>query len=314
MSFTPLGKMAAACMLLALANTQTNISTLLIGSASAAPTAKKATMRPVDFNNAEQSVLSFIRMRGDTSGKDTVTYWAGSGFAVLPGAAPKRLFGFEGFNVARMAKQPDGSYRMLTREYAVYRDPKTNAILTTWANPFTEQSNTVFHVQNDPVNQTFGQKDESGKMYPMPFKIMGDTVQLGFDIPISYPNPIDPKTYPLDSGNALYTGSEHFGFFAQKADFDNASLTSVPVQISWARTSPWLPWMKMGDKPGYMLFSAWGKKLNAITEISPDFLAHIKAENPKFLTAPRDFMRPNATTWSEYKRLVLEAAKPTPSK
>jgi Protein of unknown function (DUF1838) len=272
-----------------------------------AKTPMNAKSSPVDFSQAEQSVAAFIRLRGNTTGQDTVTYWAGSGFAVLPGAAPKRIFAFEGFNVARMVKQPDGSWRMLSREYAVYRDPKSNEILTTWFNPMTEKTNAVFHVQNDPVNQTFGRKDEQGRMYPMPFKVMGADVQLGFDIPISYPNPIDPKTYPLESGSALYTGSEHFGFFAQKADFDNPKLTSVPMQISWARTSPWLPWMQMGDKPGYMLFSAWGKKLNSVNELSADLLAHVKATQPKFLSAPRDFLTPNATTWSEYKRLVLEA-------
>jgi Protein of unknown function (DUF1838) len=280
---------------------------LTLASMALAKTPLNPKSSPVDFSQAEQSVDAFIRLRGNTTGQDTVTYWVGSAFAVLPGMAPKRIFAFEGFNVARMVKQPDGSWRMLSREYAVYRDPKSNEILTTWRNPMTEKTNTVFHVQNDPVNQTFGRKDEQGKMFPMPFKVMGTDVQLGFDIPISYPNPIDPKTYPLASGSALYTGSEHFGFFAQKADFDNPKLTSVPMQISWARTSPWLPWMQMGDKPGYMFFSAWGKKLNSVNELSPDLLAHVKAAQPKFLSAPRDFFQPNATTWSEYKRLVLEA-------
>jgi hypothetical protein len=267
-----------------------------------------AAIKVVDFSDGGQSVIAFVRMRGDTTGADTVTYWKGSAFAVLPGQAPQRIFGFEGFNVARMTKKADGSWRMLSREYAVYRDPKTNAILKTWTNPFTEQTNVVFHVQNDPVNQTFGRKDEAGKIYPMPFTVMGADVQLGFDIPISYPNPIDPKAFPRHAHSALYTGSEHFGFFAKKADFDNAKLSSVPVGISWARTSPWLPWMEMGDKAGYMLFSAWGKKLGSVEEMSADLLAHIKKEQPKFLTAPRDDMQPNATTWSEYKKRVLEPA------
>ncbi len=260
----------------------------------------------LDFSNAEQSVDAFIRMRGDTSGKDVITHWLGNGFAVLPGAAPNLTFVFEGFNVARMEKQSDGSWRMLSREYAVYRDPESNAILATWANPYTKAINTVFQVQNDPVNQTFGRKNAQGKGYLMPFSLLGDGVQLGFDIPISYPNPIQPDKFPAESSGALYTGSEHFGFFAQKRDFDNSKLTSVPMQISWARTSPWLPWMKMGNKPGYMLFSAWGRKLNNINELTPDLLAHVSASQPKFLHAPREFVQPNATTWSEYKRLVLE--------
>jgi hypothetical protein len=275
--------------------------------------ATTGAMKAIDFSDAEQSTDAFIRMRGDSSGKDVVTHWLGSGFAVLPGTAPERIFGFEGFNVARMERQSDGSWRMLSREYAVYRDPESNAILATWANPYTRTMNTVFQVQNDPVNQSFGRKNAKGELYLMPFDVLGNQVQLGFDIPIRYPNPIQPDKFPAESTGTLYTGSEHFGFFAQKSDFEveavngTAKMRSVPMQISWARTSPWLPWMKMGNKPGYMLFSAWGKKLNNINELTPDLLAHVTALQPKFLRAPREFVQPNATTWSEYKRLVLDS-------
>jgi Protein of unknown function (DUF1838) len=275
-------------------------------SSNDALAAKSRNTKVVDFNDPAQSVDAFIRMRADSSGKDSVTWWYGSMFVVLPNEAPKRVFGFEGFNVARMEKQADGSTRMLTREYAIYRDPKTNAILKSWENPYTNKTVAVFDVQNDPVNQTFGRKNAEGKVFPMPFKVLGPDIQLGFDVPLSYPNPIDPKKYPMSANHPMYTGSEHFGFFAKKADFDNHRMTSVPVGISWSRTSPWMPWMQMGDKPGYVMFTAWGKKLGGIAEISADFLEHVKSTQPKFLTAPKDFVEPNATTWTVYKALVLE--------
>ncbi len=260
----------------------------------------------VDFANPQDSIDAFVRMRGDTTGKDVVTYWKGSTFAVLPNEAPKRLFGFEGFNVARMIKQKDGSWRMLSREFAVYRDPKTDAILSTWSNPYSSETNTVFHVQNDPVNQSFGKKSAEGKVFPMPFQEMGPDVLLNFDIPLSYPNPIDPKTFPKAAGHATYAGSESFGFFSKRVDFDNKKLSSVPVTISWSRTSPWLPWMQMGDRPGSLMFTAWGKKLNSINDIPKDLVNFVKSFDAKYLVAPRDDIQPNATTWSEYKRMVLE--------
>jgi hypothetical protein len=260
----------------------------------------------VDFAKPEQSIDAFVRMRGDTSGKDVVMLWTGSAFAVLPGEAPKRIFGFEGYNVARMVKQKDGSWRMLTREFSVYRDPKTGAILQQWDNPYTSAKNDVFHVQNDPVNQTFGRKGSDGSVYPMPFITSGEDVLLNFDIPLSYPNPIDPKLFPKQSGSATYAGSESFGFFAKLKDFNNQKLSSVPVTISWSRLSPWLPWMEMGDKPGIMMFTAWGKKLSSVAELPADLRAYVQKYDTKFLRAPRDDVQPNATTWSEYKRMVLD--------
>ena len=152
----------------------------------------------------------------------------------------------------------------------------------------------------------------------MPWIVAQNQVQLGFDVPLSYPNPIDPKLYPKFSAGPIYSGSEHFGFFAHKADFNNPKLSSVPVQISWSRTSPWMPWMEMGDKPGSLMFTAWGRKLTSLNELSPDLLAHVKASQPKYLSSPKQFVSPNATTWTEFRRLVLEAkpesdSAPTPA-
>ena len=261
------------------------------------------------LNDPATNIEAFIRMRGDTGGKDSLMHWFGSVFAVFANKAPKRIFGFEGFNVSRMEKQADGSWRMLTREFAIYRDPATGVILSTWKNPYSKALNVVFHVQNDPVNHTFARKSAEGKVHPMPFKVQGDDVQIGFDVSLSYPNPIDVRKYPDVVGNKIYAGSEHFGFFGKFADFANVNLTSVPVQISWSRTSPWLPWMKMGKRPGSLMFSAWGRKVDSFGDIAPDFKAYIENTAPEYLGAPKQWLQPNATTWSEYKRRVLEARK-----
>ena len=156
--------------------------------------------KTVDFQDPEQSLQSFIRMRADSSGKDSVTYWKGSVFAILPGAAPKRILGFEGFNVAHVEKQADGSWKMLTREYSVYRDPKSGAILKTWENPYSQQTNTVFDVQNDPVNQSFGQASADGKRYAMPWIVAQNQVQLGFDVPANQSVTASSRNTPSLSG------------------------------------------------------------------------------------------------------------------
>jgi Protein of unknown function (DUF1838) len=265
--------------------------------------ALNANAKPINFQDPAQGLNAYVRMRADSTGKDSVTYWKGSAFVVIPGETPKRTFAFEGFNVAKMVRNKAGEWQMISREYSVYRDPKTNAILKTWDNPYTKETNQVFHVQNDPVNHTLGKPEQAR---PMGWEVMGGDVRLGFDVPLGYPNPIDPKLYPKQAQHTMYTGSEHFGFFADLKDFENKKLTSVPVNISWARTSPWMPWMEMGDRPGYLVFSAWGKKLKSVNELSPDLLAYVKEVAPKYLSAPTEFTTPNATTWTEYKRMVLE--------
>jgi Protein of unknown function (DUF1838) len=255
----------------------------------------------VNLQDEKQSIETFVRMRGNTAGKDAVTYWKGNVYAMVPDQKPQLLFGFEGYNVARMIKQKDGSWQMLSREYAVYKDPKTGAILEEWTNPFTNEKNAIFNVQNDPVNNSFGG-------FVMPFREMGQDVILGFDVPLGYPNPIQPKDYPAESTGEMYVGSEHFGFFAKRRDIENRKLKSVPTTFSWARQSPWMPWMKLGDKPGTLMFSAWGKKLPSVLALPKDLREYVARKAPKFLTAPTTYVEPNATSWTEYKKQILEPA------
>jgi len=283
------------------------VATVLLGCLTY--TSANDEKKSYSLDDPATNIEAFIRMRGDTAAKDSLMHWNGSVFAVFKDEAPKRIFGFEGFNVSRMQKQADGSWRMLTREYAIYRDPATNAILNTWKNPYSKAMNIVFHVQNDPVNQTFGRKSPEGKTFPMPFIVQGPDVRMGFDALLAYPNPINVEKYPDVVGSKIYSGSEHFGFFGKLADFANTDLTSVPVQISWSRNSPWLPWMKMGKRPGTLMFSAWGRKVESFEDIAPDFKAHIEKAAPEYFTAPTEWTQPNATTWTEYRKQVLEAKK-----
>jgi hypothetical protein len=270
--------------------------------------AASAALPAVDLDDPQDNLHAFLRIRASLGGEDVVTWWKGSVFAVRPEQRPERIFGFEGINVARIEAQPDGSYRMLTREYAVYRDPRSGAILSEWKNPYTGETNTVFHVQNDPVNNTFAAVTRDGTPRRLPFVRLGEDVILGLDVPLAYPNPIDPKVYPKESSGPMYVGSEHFGFFAKWADVADSGKLNVPMTLSWARQSPWLPWMRMGDTPGVLLFSAWGKKLGSIEEVTPDFLAHLREQAPEYLSAPKEYVQPNATSWTVYKRLVLDAA------
>lgn len=259
--------------------------------------------QPIDLSNGADNLETFVRMRGDSSGKDTLTWWYGSVFAVVPDQRPIKIFGFEGYNIARMVKDDKGAWTMLSREYAVYRDPTTNQILTSWDNPLNGRTVQVFDVQNDPVNNRFGD-GSSGRI--LPIKRLGPDVIMGFDVPLGYPNPVDPKRFPLYSTGETYVGSEHFGFFVEAKDVDNRALTSIPMRLSWARQSPWMPWMEMADAPGVVLFSAWGKKIDSFDQLSPDFLAHVQSKGEFWLKAPEEFSEPNDTTWGEFLRQVLE--------
>jgi len=278
---------------------------LLVAASSTLAQTNYVRNGKLDLTTNRGNTEAFVKLRASTKAEDVLTWWTGSVFAVEPGVKPVRLFGFEGFNVARMLKLEDGSYQMLTREFAVYRDPTTNEILKTWKNPYTNEVNEVFHVQNDPVNHIMG-AGEGGRAYTMPWVFKGNSAFLQIDVPLAYPSPLPVKDYPAESAGDLYVGSEHFGFYADTRDLLSPRTSNIAMELTWTRNGPWLPWMRMGQRPGLMMFVAMGKKLSGFGEMSEDLQALVKAKHPKFLKAPTEKVEPNATTWNTYRAYLKE--------
>jgi hypothetical protein len=70
-----------------------------------------------------------------------------------------------------------------------------------------------------------------------------------------------------------------------------------------------MPWMKMGSRPGQMVFNAMGAKVKSYAELPQMLRDEITARYPEYTAAPAgDDARPNATTWTVFKAR-LDAAR-----
>ena len=259
----------------------------------------------VDTTSSAGQLDALMRMRGSNDGRDVFANWWVTVYAVLPGERPREIMRLDGFNVGRFAKLEDGSAQLITREVAYYRDLKTGEFLKEWLNPFTNEKNTVLHVANDPVNARFA-APKAGEAGRLPFMQSGDDVILRLDVPLAYPNPLQPAEFPAESSGPVYSGSEHFTFFAKTAQLDEAKTASVPITYAWARTGPWLPWMKMGTRQGYLLYSGHGKKFASFDDLPADVRDFTRANYPAYQKSPEAFTTPNETSWTYYKK---QAAK-----
>jgi hypothetical protein len=270
---------------------------LFVAAAVIASTLVASEAPAYDLTDPKVSNDAFVRMRADTSGKDAYADWHTTVFIVEPGKRAVPVMRLDGFNVGRAIRRDDGSYQWLSREVAYYRDLKTGAIIDKWQNPVTGQMNDVLQVINDPVNSVFT------PARAMPWRVKGDDVFLTFDVPLAYPNALQPADYPEESSGPMYFATESFMFFAKMADFKNEKLTSVPSTYSWARTGPWLPWMKMGQRPGYVLYTGQGKKLGSAAELDPVVREYTEKNHPDFMKAPATLVTPNETSWTYYRKV-----------
>lgn len=255
----------------------------------------------LDVLSSAGQLDAFMRIRADSSGKPVFANWWVTVFAVVPGERPRPIMRLEGFNVGRFAKTAEGGQEFITREVAYYRDLATWQILSEWNNPFTNERNQVLHVLNDPVNSRYAPPDQPNATR-LPFMVSGNDVFLRLDIPLQYPNPLTPAEYPAESSGPMYLASEHFTFFAKKSDLDNKALTSVPSTWAWSRTGPWLPWMKMGQRPGYLLYSGHGRKFEKFEDLPADIRDYTQKNHPEYMTAPSSYATPNETSWTYYRK------------
>ncbi|MFF9908916.1 DUF1838 family protein [Streptomyces olivaceus] len=235
---------------------------------------------------------SFARTRACLAGGEVTYWWSGDVYSWAPDDPYRRVFGFEGLNVARLVRDgeagPD-AYRLLSREAAFYLDPVSREILQTW------QGLPVVHVWNDPANQKW-------RPFPVPVTELGSQVCFSLEIPLAYPSPLPVAEYPLHSAGDTYRALELFQFFAERRDLAGDA-SSVPATMSWSRMSPWLPWMACGQRPGGLAFHCRGRKLASYAEVPGRTRAYIAGQRPEFARAPERWSEPNETSWTYFRRL-----------
>ncbi len=265
----------------------------------------------LDLARPEDNLKAFIKMRASlVEGEETVYYWKGRIYSYLPAERSVPLFDLEAYNIARVVKV-DGGYQMLTREVAVYRDLKTGKILERWYNPLIKDSVDVVQVWNDPVNQDLLLKGRFGE-WGVPWQPLGPgRVVMNSDIFLTYPSPLKKADFPDNSRSDTYQAAELFQFFIDEKDLTDPKKTNVYSEVSWARISDFLPWMRMADRPGSLVYHCRGSKLmgkgispSGSFELLPaDLKAYVRKNQPVFTTAPLTKERDNMTSWKYFYQL-----------
>jgi hypothetical protein len=259
----------------------------------------------LDLNKSEDLLTAYVKIRGSLDPKEeTVVYDEGIIYSVVPNQPIKPLFKFQMYNIGRFEKT-DSGYQLITREMLAYQDLKTGAILNKWYNPIIKDSVEVFHVWNDPVNSRNYAKD----FYLPMMKLSNNRLCLYIDVPLFYPSPLKKADWPQNSRSDMYQAAELFQFFVSEKDIQNKKLKSVPFDIAWNRFSDFLPWMKMADNPGYLMYSSRGSKLkggwNELPQNIKDFVLQTA---PEYQHAPDKYVTPNMTSWKYFKK-VMEGRK-----
>lgn len=263
----------------------------------------------LDLAKPGDYLKAYMRVRGDASGEECVYYWTGKVYSFIPGEKRMELFDFEGYNIIRTVVTEQG-FKLLSREAAFFKDPRTSEILESWRNLFTGNTVPVVHVFNDPVNQEISFTDDFLPYVHqvLPSTDLGNTLVFNMDIFPFYPNPLNTRDHGEYVRSDTYQAAEFFQYFVSKDALSDESLSSVPADISWTRISPWMPFMRMADRAGNLIFVCRGKKQEGGFKGLPQHIQdYVLAHEPAFVSAPREWSEPNETSWTYFKKLIEEA-------
>ncbi|HEY9826260.1 MAG TPA: DUF1838 domain-containing protein [Stenomitos sp.] len=229
--------------------------------------------------------------------QSTFMVWSGSIYAFIPGEKRNRLFKMLGVSVSRCIPITENSWDFTSRELTYYLEPETGEILHRWDNPWTQESLTVVHVSNNPVQGCF--------KGTLPALVSGDQTTYVFDLFTTYPNPLatEPK-FAEFSPNPTYQAAELFKISVPTEDLLNPDVVSVSnVQLCWDRIGPWVPWMKMGDRPGHLVYSAYGHKVEGFDELPPLLQDEMNGRMSLYKTAPQSLLDDaDMTSWLYFQK------------
>lgn len=242
-------------------------------------------------------VEELIKARCSTDSSNIYCEWSGSVYAFVPQEKQKKLFNIIGMNVSRCLPQDNNKWLLTSREITLYLDPLTNEVLDSWHNPWTEETVPVVHVSLNPIQIVL-----QGK-YPV--FMQGKNITFVVDIPLTYPNILGNKPQYRDySPQQLYQAGEFFQYIVPRDEVLDPSVTTVKsFSGSWMRWGMWLPWMKMRDRSGQLIYNAAIKKHQDFDRLSPILKQIINSKLPAYREAPREFLLgKNETSWTYFNR------------
>jgi hypothetical protein len=277
---------------------------LAAAAALATATAGAASLRldtPRDHLAAMRKIQCSLR-----DGEVVTWYWSGYAYSRVPGEPDRQLFAVEGMNIRQcgpLGDANDGSFKMVTREILIYKDPKTGEVLRSWTNPWTGKQVKVVHVANDPVNQRVGAVDRAGRPFELPFVVNGNQWWLTSTVPLFYRNALGGDYQDYVGGK--YHATEMFNFFGDVDELANPRRPSVSARVAWVRISDWLPWMEMGGRAGIVYFNTAGRRLERFEDMPESLRTEIKVNFPAYQAPPPlDDERPNETSWTYFRKVT----------
>jgi hypothetical protein len=267
----------------------------------------------VDFSDPIFNVRAFTKISATLeAGKTGYVHYSGKAFGLNAEGVVTPFYGIEGLGCLRALPQGGGAMRFLFAECAIYTSLKTGQPLETWTNPWTDETLSVWHQRNGPVNYeispgpstklgAFDKSEGASPAFRLPWLIDGDRAMFALDVASKRPNPLDPRLYPRESAGTVLHISEHSQYLVSVAEISDPSIPSVNFFGALQSLKPWHPWMLMGQRPGKVFTRMVARKVKGPDGLPPAVLAYAEKNLAAYLKAPETWTGQYVTAYDLYK-------------
>ncbi len=225
----------------------------------------------LDLTKPADNLYAFGKIWG-TYG-DTPVYggYQGVQFARIGVNKLAPLFGYVGCGNMQCKIDENQDLWIRGTEAGYFTDLASGEIIDYWDNPYSSERVEVFPffnyglrgrlTQEMPrfsmggapdddtlMNAADARVNEAGVIpFILPFQKVHDQYLLAWEYAHEYTNPVTPEGWPRASTGPKINPSEHFIFYIPAAELEDRNNPSARFHAGFMRTSPWWPWMRMGQ-------------------------------------------------------------------
>lgn len=266
--------------------------------ARAPPSRRPATAAPpVPQGDPAFDVLTLGKLQGDLSGATTWIYNPGCVYGVIPGQGlppaefARPLFRVEGVTRRISRRVPDGSVEERSRNWMFYCDADSSEYLSRLRNPWTGELLEVPPWRGVPTRSRltvqglvadFGPGFENtavGQPPRLHWRTLGDTTWVGRQASTRIPG----------AGGALRNEMSIDAWVCRTRDVTDARLTHIPSTYAWTSFAEWMAWLKMGTRPGNLIWRIESSVLHERDALPARFLERMQKMLPGKLDEPMNW-------------------------
>lgn len=273
----------------------------MIGRRAVLAAAACATAVRAESLDARPTLDAFARLTGDIGGGTALRWHPGVINAVMPGEAPRPLVGFDGLEKEVWTASADGSFATAYFDIGYFKDLSAGAPLASWTNPVTGGMTTPMPFRSGRFAATLrpGELDRT-------VDIRGDDLWFTSRPTVAFPSILKPDLYPEESAGPLHFFSVVRIDRGRLSEAIDIKIRSAALAWSYTLTTVWLPWMKMGQRPGAAVWTGVGGKYRSAAEVPPAFRDFLAREQPNYLDA--------GDPWSNVRNMWGDYAKAHPAR